>query len=120
MTILKKQSRLVITTTDKETPPGTKLPYAPCHGVGKGLMTSKGPIAEQRPPLLLEDLRYALGQLSSIIKDKDYKDLGNHATGAMKETAIFSLVQVCDHLLVLSVLFPSVSSLPLYFTFRGR
>lgn len=32
---LDKKSRLVVTITVKETPPSTKLPLAPCHGVRK-------------------------------------------------------------------------------------
>lgn len=42
---------------------------------------------------------------------------------AMGETALFSLVQVCDHLVVLSILFSSIFCLPLflilYFTLQG-
>ena len=45
--------------------------------------------------LLCEDLGYSLKQLSSIIKDDDYEDLGNHATRAMRETGLFNLEQVC-------------------------
>ena len=41
--------------------------------------------------LLCEDLGYSLKQLSSIIKDDDYEDLGNHATRAMRETGLFNL-----------------------------
>ena len=48
------------------------------------------------PPLLREDSQYAIGQLSSIIKDDDYEDLGNHATEAMGEIGLFSLAQVCN------------------------
>lgn len=46
-------------------------------------MTAKGPVLEQHAPFLCEDLRYAVGILSSIIKDDDYEDLGNHATEAI-------------------------------------
>ena len=34
--------------------------------------------------------------MSSIIKDDDYEDLGNHAIGAMGETGLFNLAQVCS------------------------
>lgn len=57
-------------------------------------MTAKGPVHEQRPPLLHKDPRYAVGILSSIIKGGDYEDLGNHATKAMGESGIFGLAQV--------------------------
>lgn len=58
-------------------------------------MTGQIPIIEERPVLLQEDLWYAIKQLSSIIKDDGYVDLGNHATEAMGETDLFNLAQVC-------------------------
>ena len=61
-------------------------------------------VAEKCPVLLCEDLRYALKQFLSIIKDDDYEDLGNHATEAMGETGLFSLVQVCLTILLTFVL----------------
>ena len=88
---LAKKPKVVITTTAGETPPATKLPPLPRHGTEKGLMTAKGPVVEQRPPLLRKDSRYAIRQLSSIIKDDDYEDLGNHATETIGETSLFSL-----------------------------
>lgn len=57
-------------------------------------MTAKGHILKQRPSLLREDLQYIVGLLSSIIKDDNYEDMGNHATEAMKESGIFGLAQV--------------------------
>ena len=44
--------------------------------------------------MLREDLKYALGKLSSIIGSEDYEDLGNHSTEAMGETGLFSIAQV--------------------------
>lgn len=58
-------------------------------------MVNPEPIKEKPPVLLREDSQYTLKQITSIIKDKDYKDLGNHATKAMGETGLFSLTQVC-------------------------
>ena len=72
-------------------------------------MMAQGSISEKRPGLFRKDSQYAIGQLSSIIKDNDYKDLGNHATEAMGEIGLFSLAQVC----IRSFLFP-VSLLPLF------
>ena len=57
-------------------------------------MMGQGPITKKHPVLLREDSRYALKQLSSIIKDDDYEDLGNHATKVMGETGLFGLAQV--------------------------
>ena len=68
-------------------------------------MTGADPVTEKHPILLCEDSGYTLKQLSSIIQDNDYEDLGNHATKAMGEIGLFSLVQEC-----LSVRFSSIPS----------
>ena len=61
---------------------------------GKGLMVPP-PGSQKKPPVLLqEELKYALGKLSSIIGSEDYEDLGNHSTEAMGETGLFSIAQV--------------------------
>jgi len=99
-----KRPKVVISPTVREMPPFANLPPPPCHGTGKGLMTAKGLVVKQCPPLLSEDSRYAIRQLLSIIKDDDYEDLGNHATEAMGETGLFSMAQVCNHPLSLSSL----------------
>ena len=91
-----KKSKVVISPTVRETAQFANLPLSLRHGTGKGLMTAKGLVVEQRPPLLREDSRYAIEQLLSIIKDDGYKDLGNHATEAMGETGLFCLGQVCN------------------------
>ena len=46
-------------------------------------------------PVLREDSGYSLKKLWSIIKDDDYEDLVSHATRAIGEMGLFSLVQVC-------------------------
>ena len=50
-----KKPKVVIGPTGGETPPSTKLPPPPRYGIGKGLMTAKGPVIEQHPTLLRED-----------------------------------------------------------------
>ena len=72
-----------------------KLPPKPGPGVEKGLIKGPVPVAEERPVLFREDSSYSLKQLSSIIKEDDYSDLGNHATEAMGETDLFILAQLC-------------------------
>ena len=63
-------------------------------GGGKDLMVPP-PGSQKKPPVLLrEDPKYALGKISSIIRSKDYEDLGNHSTEAMGETGLFSIAQV--------------------------
>ena len=78
-----------------EFPDSSNLPPKLGLGKGKGLMMGHDPITEKHPVLLLEDSGYVLKQLSSIIKDDEYKDLGNHATKAIKEMGLFSLAYVC-------------------------
>ena len=63
--------------------------------LSQGLMTDEVPITKKPPVLLCEDSQYALKQISSIIKDEDYEDLGNHAMEAMGEMYLFNLTQVC-------------------------
>ena len=78
-----------------ETPTTSKLPPEPSSGKGKGPIKGPDLITEKWPVLLREDSGYALKHFSSIIKDDDYKDLGNLAIGAMGGTGLFSLAQVC-------------------------
>ena len=87
---------MVTRSTIEEIPDSNKLTPLPRPRKGKGVMMGQGPITEKRLVLLSEDSRYAIKQLSSIIKDDDYKDLGNHATEAMRETGIFSLTRYAN------------------------
>ena len=54
-------------------------------------MTGSVPSAEKPPILLLEDSKYALERLSSIITVDDYDDLSNHVIEAMRETSLFCI-----------------------------
>ena len=88
-----KKPKVMTGPTVGETPNTSKLPSKP--GKGKGLMTSEVPVTKKHPVLLRQDSQYALKQISSIIKDEDYEDLGNHATEVMGEMGLFNLAQVC-------------------------
>ena len=44
---------------------------APCHGVGKGLMTYQGPVTPSPLPLLVKDNEYAMNTTRSIVRDSD-------------------------------------------------
>ena len=95
-----KKPKVVTRLVIGETLDTSKLPPMPGSGKGKGLMTGHVSVTKERPILLHKDSRYVLKQLSSIIKDDNYADLGNHATKAMGETGLFNLAQIC-----LSILF---------------
>lgn len=45
----------VVLPTVGEMPPATQLPPSPRHGIGKGLMKAKSPVAKKRP--LLREIR---------------------------------------------------------------
>ena len=74
-----KKPKVVMGSTVGETSATSKLPLKHGSRKGKGLMKGANPITKKRLVLLHEDSGYALKQLSSIIKDDDYEDLGNHA-----------------------------------------
>ena len=73
---------------------GKKTVTSAKPGGGKGLMVPPSGSQKKPPVLLLEDPKYALGKISSIIGSEDYEDLGNHSTEAMGETGLFSIAQV--------------------------
>ena len=68
-------------------------------------MTGQKPITDKRPVLLREDLQYAIKQLSSVFKDNDYKDLGNHATEAIGEMGLLRLAWAYVSILLFFSLF---------------
>ena len=84
-----KKPKVVTGSIVGKTPASSKLPPKPGLGKGKGLMKGLDPVTKKSLFLLREDLGYAL-------KDDEYEDLGNHATGAMGETGLFSLARVCS------------------------
>ena len=79
------------------------------HGAGNGFM--KGPsITQEKPPILLcEDSKYALEKILSIITSKNYENLSNHATEAMRETRLLCIARVSRVVHFLS--FPSTNHL---------
>ena len=72
-----------------------KSPIKPSHGLGKGVMTSSGPIIEG-PCCLLTHKDYAIGEVGSFIKPTDIGPcdlLGIEELGA---SALFNLTKVCS------------------------
>lgn len=103
-----KKPKEVVVFAIEEKPPTIQVPLPPRHGAGKGLMMAQGPIPEKCPLILHKDPQHAVGLLSSIIKDDNYEDLGNHATEAMGEMSLFGLAQVYNSLFFLSLLICSI------------
>ena len=102
-----KKPKVVMGSTIGETSAISKLPLKHGSRKGKGLMKGADPITKKRLVLLHEDSGYVLNQLSSIIKDGNYEDLGNHAIKAMGRRAysvwyryVYSSPFLCSFLLL--------------------
>ena len=81
-------------------------PNPPRHGVGKGLMTTHGPIINEPvapTALLVKDKQHTVQTSYSIIKDLDLDECSEHETDALGDSNLFDLMRV-SILLVLFVL----------------
>ncbi|KAL0010241.1 hypothetical protein SO802_005349 [Lithocarpus litseifolius] len=68
-----------------------KTPKLLCHGMGKDLMTSQGPVAPSTIPLLLRHKQHAIEMVQSIIKDADLDKCSEHETKSLGEVGLFNL-----------------------------
>ena len=74
----------------------TKLsPPQPKHGAGKGLMTTSGPVVQDRDRHLLTHKDYALEMVESIIRDKDVDPCAKQGTDELGASGLFDLAWVC-------------------------
>jgi len=64
------------------------------HGVGKGLMTSSGPVAQGPNCRLLTHKDYAIEMVGSIIRDKDVDPCVEEGTDELGASGLFDLTQV--------------------------
>ena len=71
-----------------------KSPSKPSHGVGKGLMTSQGPIIES-PCRLLTHRDYAVEEVRSFVKPADIEPCDQLETEDLGASALFDLARVC-------------------------
>ena len=82
----------VVTVGDKSlkklTPPKTG------HGVGKGLMTSLGPIAQGPDHFLLAHKDYAIEMVGSLIRDKDIDPCAKEGIDELGVSGLFDLTRV--------------------------
>ena len=71
-----------------------KSPPKPSHGVGKGAMTSLGPVNEG-PCRLLTHKDYAIEEVRSFVKPADIKPCDQLGTEDLGASAFFDLTRVC-------------------------
>ena len=71
-----------------------KSPPKPSHGVGKGLMTSLGPVNEG-PCRLLTHKDYAVKEVRSFVKLTDIEPCDQLGTEDLGASALFDLTRVC-------------------------
>ena len=85
-----------------------KSPLKPSYGVGKGIMTSSGPVIEG-PCCLLTHKDYVVGEVGSFVKPTD---IGPYDLVRMEDLGVsahFDLTRVCSFSQVQLVLFLSYS-----------
>ena len=70
-----------------------KSPSKPSHGVGKGLMTSQGPVIEG-PSRLLTHKDYAVEEARSFVKPADIEPCEQLETEDLGASALFDLTRV--------------------------
>ena len=70
-----------------------KSPSKPNHGVGKGLMTSQGPVTEG-PSRLLTHRDYAVEEAKSFVKPVDMEPCEQLETEELGASALFDLTRV--------------------------
>ena len=71
-----------------------KSPPKPSHGVGKGLMTSLGPVNEGHCRLLTHR-DYAVEEVRSFVKSADIEPCDQLETEDLGASALFDLARVC-------------------------
>ena len=74
--------------------PKRKSSLKPSHGVGKGAMTSSGPILEG-PCCLLIHKGYAIAEVGSFLKLMDLEPCDLVATEDLGASALFDIIRVC-------------------------
>ena len=64
------------------------------HSIGKGLMTSSGPVAQGLDHRFLTHKDYAIEMVGSIIRDKDVDACAEQGTNELGASGLFDLAQV--------------------------
>ena len=92
------------------TPVGDKqlkqsLPPKPSHGVGKGLMTGKGPVTQGTVRRLLTHKDHVVEMVDSIIKETDLDPCADQTIDDLGASSIFDFSRVCSFQTCLYALF---------------
>lgn len=88
-----RPSKKVSVTTGEKLP--KKLsPPKPKHGVGKGLMTTSSPVAQDPNHRLLTHKDYVVEMIESIIRDKDVDPCAEETTKDLGASGLFDLARV--------------------------
>ena len=74
--------------------PKGKSSLKPSHGVGKGVITSSGPILES-PGCLLTHKAYAVGEVGSFVKPTDLELCDLVEMEDLGASALFDITRVC-------------------------
>ena len=88
-----RPSKKTVVTPGDASPKG-KLSLKLSHSVGKGVMTSSGPILEG-PCCLLTHKGYAVGGVGSFVKPTDLEPCDLVETGDLGVSALFEITKVC-------------------------
>lgn len=66
----------------------------PHHGVGKGLMTSQGPVIPLLLPLLMKDKEYVVDTACSIVRDTDLDECSEHEIDPLGDFGLHDMMSV--------------------------
>ena len=84
-----------VSVTPRGKLPKKSSPSKSKHGVGKGLMTTLGPITQEPDCHLLTHKDYAIEMMESIINDKDVDPCAEQVTEELGALGLFDLAPVC-------------------------
>ena len=74
--------------------PKGKSALKPSHGVGKGAMTSSGPVPKG-PSCLLTHKAYTVGEVGSFVKSTDLEPYDFVGMEDLEASALFDITRVC-------------------------
>ena len=88
-----RPSKKIVSIPSDASPKGKSV-LKPSHGIGKGAMTSSGPVPEG-PICLLTHKAYAVGEVGSFVKLTDLKPCDLVGTKDLGASALFDITRAC-------------------------